>query len=71
MADWQKFSLQVPGKDYLEKVRGVLETLLVYLEVLKAILETIKAFLIDFGNPIKALVEALIKLIKQMFEALK
>jgi hypothetical protein len=71
MSDWQKFTLQIPGKDYLEKVRGVLETLLVYLEVLKAILETIKAFLIDFGNPIKALVEALIKLIQQMFEALK
>ena len=71
MADWQKFTLQVPGKDVLEKVRGVLETLMVYLEVLKAILETIKAFLIDFGNPIKVLVEALIKLIMEMFIALQ
>jgi hypothetical protein len=71
MADWQKFTLQIPGKDYLEKVRAVLETLLTYLEVLKAILETIKAFLIDFGNPIRALVEALIKLIQQLFESLK
>ena len=71
MADWQKFTLQVPGKDVLEKVRGVLETLMVYLEVLKAILETIKAFLFDFGNPIKVLVEALIKLIMEMFIALQ
>ena len=71
MSDWQKFTLQVPGKDYLEKVRSVLETLMTFLEVLKAILETIKAFLIDFGNPIRALVEALIKLILQLFESLK
>ena len=71
MADWQKFKLQVPGKNYLEKVRGVLETLMVYLEVLRAILETIKAFLIDFGNPIAVLVKALIRLIMQIFESLK
>lgn len=71
MAEWKQFKLAIPGKDYLEQVREVLETLLVYLEVLKAILETIKAFLVDFGNPIRALVEALIKLILALFEALK
>jgi len=71
MAEWKQFKLAIPGKDYLEQVREVLETLLVYLEVLKAILETIKAFLIDFGNPIRALVEALIKLILALIEALK
>lgn len=71
MAEWQSFSIQVQGKDLLEPVRNVLETLLIYLEVLKAILETIKAFLVDFGNPIRALVEALIKLIEELFLALK
>lgn len=71
MPDWKSFVVEVPGKDLLEPVRDVLETLLVYLEILKAILETIKAFLTDFGNPIRALVEALIKLIEELFLALK
>ena len=44
---------------------------MVFLEVLKAILETVKVFLIDFGNPIRALVEALIGLIVDLFETLK
>jgi hypothetical protein len=69
--NWQAFKIQIPGEDLLEGVRAILETLLIFLEILKAILETIKAFLIDFGNPIKALVEALIKLILTLFEALK
>jgi hypothetical protein len=71
VADWSSFVIQVPGKDLLEPVRGVLEALLVFLEVLKVILETIKTFLIDFGNPIRALVEALIKLIQDLFNSLK
>lgn len=71
MANWQSFVIQVPGKDLLEPVRNVLETLLVFLDVLKAILDTIKVFLIDFGNPIKALVEALIRLIEELFLSLK
>jgi len=71
VADWSSFVIQVPGKDILEPVRGVLETLLVFLEILKAILETIKVFLIDFGNPIRALVEMLIKLIEELFNSLK
>lgn len=71
MADWQSFAIQVPGKDLLEPVRNVLETLLVFLDVLKAILDTIKTFLVDFGNPIRALVEALIKLIEELFLSLK
>lgn len=71
MADWKSFVLEVPGKDLLEPVREVLEALLILLEILKTILETIKAFLIDFGNPIRALVEALIKLIEELFLALK
>lgn len=71
MADWKSFTLSVPGKDILEPVRAILETLLVFLEVLKVILNTIKSFLIDFGNPIKALVLALIKIIEELFLSLK
>lgn len=71
MANWNAIEVQIPGKDLLKDVRQLLETLLVYLEVLKAILETIKAFLIDFGNPIKAIVEALMRLIVTLIEALK
>ncbi len=71
MANWNSFVIQVPGKDLLEPVRNVLETLLIFLDILKAILDTIKIFLIDFGNPIKVLVETLIKLIEELFLALK
>ncbi len=70
-ASWSSFSLQVPGKDLLEPVRNVLETLLLFLEVLKTILDTIKTLLLDFGNPVRALVEALIALINTLFESLK
>lgn len=71
MADWQAIVVQVPGKDLLEPVRNVLETLLVFLEILKALLDTIKTFLIDFGNPIKALVEVLLALIQELLNALR
>jgi len=71
MADWKTFQLQLPGKDFLEPVREILETLLIFLEILKAILQTIQMFLIDFGNPLLALLQALIKLIEELFEALK
>jgi hypothetical protein len=69
--NWQSFAIQIPGQDLLESVREVLETLVVYLEVLKTMLETVKSFLIDFGNPIKAIVEALIALILTLFESLR
>jgi hypothetical protein len=68
---WHNFSFQIPGKDLTEKARSALETLMTYLEVVKAVLETVKTFLVDFGNPIKALVDALVKLILQLFELLK
>lgn len=71
MANWNSFVIQVPGKDILKPVRSVLETLLIFLDVLKAILDTVKIFLVDFGNPIKALVEVLIKLIEELFLSLK
>ena len=69
--NWESLSVQIPGQDLLEGARGVLETLMTYLEVLKTILETVKVFLVDFGNPIKALVEALIQQVLQLFESLK
>lgn len=69
--NWRALSVQVPGTDLLEKARGALEALMVYLEVTKAILESVKVFLVDFGNPIKPLVEALLRLILDLFESLK
>lgn len=71
MADWQSFQIQVPGRDLLEPVADVMQTLLIFLDVLQTILSTIKIFLVDFGNPLRALVEALIKLIQELFLSLK
>lgn len=71
MSDWKALEIKLPGKDLLEGVRSVLETLLVFLEIIKALLNTISLFLIDFGNPIRPLVEALLALIQQLFESLK
>jgi hypothetical protein len=70
MAVWKSLEIQVPGKDLLEPARSVLETLVVYLEILKALLDTIQAALVDFGNPIRALVEALIKMIEELILSL-
>lgn len=71
MADWKSFSVTIPGKELLDPIRQVLETLMIFLDILKTILETIKLFLIDFGNPIKALVEALIGLLIEIIESLR
>lgn len=71
MADWKAFEIKIPGKDLLESVRSILETLLIFLEIIKAILQTIQMFLLDFGNPVRALIEALLALILQLFESLK
>jgi hypothetical protein len=71
MADWKSLQIEVPGKDLLEPTRAALEGLLILLDTLKAILDTIKTFLIDFGNPIRALVEALIGLIEETLLSLK
>lgn len=71
MADWQSLQIQLPGQDLLEPVRGTLETLVVFLEVVKTLLETISVFLVDFGNPVRALVEALLALVQQLFESLR
>ncbi len=71
MADWKALAIKVPGKDLLQQVRGVLETLVTFLEIAKALLQVVQAFLIDFGNPIRILVQTLLKLIQQLFESLR
>lgn len=71
MADWKSLAIKVPGEDLLEQARGILETLVTFLEILKALLQVVQAFLIDFGNPVRALVQALLGLIKSLFESLK
>jgi len=69
--NWEALSIQIPGQDLLEGARNAMETLVVYLEVIKTILETVKIFLVDFGNPIKPIVEALLQLINSLFDSIK
>jgi len=69
--NWESLAIEIPGKDLLEGARAAMEALVVYLEVVKAILESVKVFLVDFGNPIKALVEAVLKLVLDLFETMK
>jgi len=71
MADWSSVKLEIPGKDLLEPLRGILETLMIFLEVIKAILQVIQVFLIDFPNPLKALLLSLLALVNSLFESLK
>lgn len=71
MADWKALEIKIPGKDQLESVRSTLEALVTFLEVIKALLNTISLFLVDFGNPIRPLVLALLAIIQQLFESLK
>lgn len=71
MAEWQGFDVKLPGKDFLEPARGALETLVTFLEVVKSILQTIQLFLVDFGNPLRALIQALLKLIESALLSLK
>lgn len=44
---------------------------MVLLEIVKVLLEIISVFLIDFPNPVRALVQALLLLIQALFESLK
>jgi hypothetical protein len=71
MADWKALEIKIPGKDLLEQARSGLEALVIFLEIIKALLEAISLFLIDFGNPIRPIVEALLALILQLFESLR
>jgi len=69
--NWEALSIQIPGEDLLEGARKGMEALMAYLEVVKALLETVKVFLVDFGNPIKPLVEAVLQLVLDLFETLR
>lgn len=71
MSDWKALEIKIPGKDALEGVRSTLEALVVFLEIIKALLNTVSMFLIDFGNPIRPIVLALLAVIQQLFESLK
>lgn len=71
MADWKSFEIPIPLAQLADPVRQVLETLMILLDLLKTILDTIKTFLVDFLNPVKALVEALIALIVKVIDALR
>jgi hypothetical protein len=71
MSDWKALEIKIPGKDELESVRSTLEVLVTFLEIVKALLNTISLFLIDFGNPIRAIVTALLAILQQLFESLK
>jgi hypothetical protein len=62
-ANWNSFSIQLPGQALLEPIRSILETILTFLEILKALLDIIKAFLIAIPNPIEAIVKALMALL--------
>lgn len=70
-ASWIGFTVPLPGAPLLNAVKDILETLLVFLAIAEAILEAIKVFLILFGNPLIALLEALIALILDLFKALQ
>lgn len=73
MADsnWKALEIKIPGRDLLEQVRSGLEALVVLLEIVKVLLEIISVFLVDFPNPVRAIVQALLLLIQALFESLK
>lgn len=69
--NWESLSIEIPGKDLLEPARQGMEAVVLYLEVVKTILNTVKVFSTNINNPIKALVDALIQLINDLFETLR
>lgn len=68
---WVSFELTVPGKDFLEDCREILETLLIFLDIAKTVLNTVKTFLVGIGNPIQALAIAIIALVNSLIESLR
>jgi hypothetical protein len=72
MASWNTLSLKF---DPLAPLKPPLQAVLVILEVVEAILEAllaiIKAFLLDFGNPLKALIALLLAAIRAIINQLK
>lgn len=71
MSDWVGFELPIPGKEVLDKVKDLLEVLTFFLDIIKVILQTIEIFLIDFGNPVKLVLLAILAIINALFDALK
>jgi hypothetical protein len=71
MSDWQALEVKIPGVDLLEQARNALESMVVFLEVVKTLLETISLFLIDFSNPVRAILQTLLALVSQLFESLR
>lgn len=71
MADWKTYKLTIPGTDLFKKVRDALEVLVALLDFLKALLNTVKVFLVDFGNPLIALIQALILLLEAFINSLR
>lgn len=71
MSNWEALQIKIPGQDLMEDVRSSLEALVTFMEIIKALLETISLFLIDFGNPIRAIVQSLLTLIQELFNSLK
>lgn len=70
-SNWNALEIKIPGRDLLQQVRGGLEALVVLLEIVKVLLEIISVFLLDFPNPVRAIVQALLLLIQALFESLK
>jgi len=72
VASWSTLSLKF---DPLAPLKPPLQAVLVLLEVVEAILEAllaiIKAFLLDFGNPLKALIALLLAAIRAIINQLK
>ena len=69
--EWKALEVKIPGKDLLSGVQSDLDALVNYLELAKALLETVNTFLVDFGNPVRPLVEATLTLVKELFNSLK
>lgn len=72
MASWNTLSIKF---DPLAPLKPPLQAVLTLLEVVEAILEAllaiIKAFLLDFGNPLKALIALLLAAIRAIINQLK
>jgi len=72
MASWSTLSIKF---DPLAPLKPPLQAVLVILEVIEAVLEAllaiIKAFLLDFGNPLKALIALLLAAIRAIINQLK
>ncbi len=72
MASWSTLSLKF---DPLAPLKPPLQAVLTLLEVVEAILEAllaiIKAFLLDFGNPLKALIALLLAAVRAIINQLK